>query len=98
MCINLLLCVSSGTEKIPSVPCGGNLCMNLYRNRCLTYGLVPHPTSGLLAPYILQYFNVTARSLSSDLVTILNGTIKCRGYLARFNALHCPPNVLANVA
>ena len=64
-CTNLLVCASSELRRL-SCPCRGNRCMDLYRNQCITYGRVPHPTSGLLAPYVLQYFNVTARSLLSD--------------------------------
>ena len=83
-CTNLLVCASSELRRL-SCPCRGNRCMDQYRNQCLTYGLVSHPTSGLLAPYVLQYFNVTTTPLPSALVTFLNGSIKCRGYLARFN-------------
>ena len=50
-------------------------------------------TDGLLIkPYALQYYNVTYDPFTIALINVMNGTIKCRGYLAHFTQ-YFPPHL-----
>ena len=84
-CAHLLLCASS--ERAPRYCIcehDASLCTKMYQDHCSTFGLVPYPAGGLITPYAFQYFKVTHNSSLVSSVSILNGTIKCRGYLIRF--------------
>ena len=84
-CAHLLLCASAELNAL-HCPCEKDisLCTLIYLNHCSTYGLIPYPSGGLFAPYAFHYFDVTNYSSSVSLVSILDGTIKCRGYLTSF--------------
>ena len=85
-CVHLLFCAKSWWNN-KHCPCQKNKgkCIELYEKSC-PYGLLRYPDGGLMAPYDFRYYNVTRTLsyLSHSPVYVLNGTIKCRGYLADF--------------
>ena len=82
-CSHLLRCATISWDR-KSCPCPQHkdTCTKLYEERC-HLGLTRYPDGGLLAPYAFQYYNVK-HTFSYSSVYVLNGTIKCRGYLASF--------------
>ena len=85
-CVHLLYCTLLFWNN-RNCPCLNKKkeCVELYQRSCLL-GLLRYPDGGLLAPYDYRYYNVTNKlSLLYHLTLyVMNGTIKCRGYLTNF--------------
>ena len=70
----------------------GSACSQLYRNLCPASGMTLLTDGLLIKPYALQYYNVTYDPFAIALINVMNGTIKCRGYLAHFTQ-YFPPHL-----
>ena len=92
-CIRLFLCAKSKSNTI-HCPCsqhhGG--CAQLYRELC-PFEWIAYPAGGLITPYTFQYYRVTHTPFNASLITVLNGTIKCPGYMVTFTQYHSDPEV-----
>ena len=84
-CDHLIMC---GTPDLTKQHCScrekRSDCIELHRKHCSHSPLIGYPRGALLRPYIFTYYKVTHNPIFISAVTILNGTIKCRGRLAQF--------------
>ena len=83
-CYHVILCAQSWSTR-KNCPCSEETssCINLYQKLCPS-GQLRYPDGGFPAPYSVQYLTVRDDPLVVLSQHVLNGTIKCRGYLTPF--------------
>ena len=80
-CIYFVKCaLSQGAEK--NCPCKDDLsCIDQLKNPC-TSSIIQYPNGAIIAPYVFSFYNAM-RDWSNKIPDgiVINGTIKCRGYM-----------------
>ena len=89
-CQYLLRCLlSRGAEA--SCPCSSNVTCQLHLNKSCSSFTIPYPSKGIMAPYILFYYNRmrNTSNLRPD-SSWINGSIKCYGKLRHLSGYLYP--------
>ena len=84
-CAHLLMCARHSSLN-QQCPCRDDrsVCIQFYQDHCSQAVLINYPNGALITPYVFQYYDITENSRFASKITLLNGTIKCRGWLQSF--------------
>ncbi|CAM4808371.1 unnamed protein product [Rotaria magnacalcarata] len=82
-CHYLRICQFSNNIRHNCTCRENNSCSTLFKNSCSLWNVTHYPNGGLLAPFIFGYYNETFRPSLIAAKWKVNGSIKCRGYLAQ---------------
>ena len=91
-CHHLVMCeLSRNRKQYCTCITNGNICIELFEKSCSSWNVTHYPNGGLLAPYVYLYYDGVAEHKESindwslfHTAWKLDGSIKCRGYLAKF--------------
>jgi hypothetical protein len=83
-CHYLRICQLSNNTRHNCTCKENNSCSALFEKSCSSWNVTHFPNGGLLAPYLFGYYDDTFRSKWNTAAKWkINGSIKCRGYLAQ---------------
>ena len=82
-CHYLQICQLSNNTRHNCTCKENNSCSALFQKFCSSRNMTHYPNGGLLAPYLFGYYHETFRRSLVSAIWKMNGSIKCRGYLAQ---------------